>query len=127
MLRTSKVTIVLGLVLGPTALLLGQAQKQSSTTASPTQAKTDAYRTVTPKDKLYCWALYPGYVVRNGGYPSGAIDSFKCDDKQGNEQSIALKSTKLSNGRIETKEFGTIIVTAAGFSSPGTLAMKESE
>ena len=61
-----------------------------------------------------------------GGAPTGELVSFECLDKNGNTVELELSSTKMIDGKIETKYFGTILFKSEGAAS-GTYYMTDSQ
>jgi hypothetical protein len=48
------------------------------------------------------------------GKPSGELVSFECETKQGKTVKLGLKSKKFQDGKIETQDFGIIIMNGEG-------------
>ncbi len=69
-----------------------------------------------------CGGLVANMEFTFGGAPSGDLTGFQCVGKDGNTRSIELKSTKMVNGKIETKDFGTILMTTTGTSAHYSMA-----
>jgi hypothetical protein len=115
MVRAKGVAIGLGLVLGLTVPLLGQTtpKGQSSTSASPKAAKAEKYRELTPKDGLSCGARVASMGFTFFGTPSGELDGFECLNEEGKTTSIKLKSKEFTDGKIETQDFGIIVMRRA--------------
>ena len=128
MVGARRLAIGLGSVLGLTALLLGQAttKGQSSSPASPKGAKAEEYRALTPKDNLSCGARIDSMEFSFGGPPSGELKGYECVVKEGKTRSIKLKSTKMVAGKIETEDFGAILMKSTT-GTGATYAMTESQ
>jgi hypothetical protein len=125
MLEARRLSIGLGSVLGLTALLLGQATTKGQP-ASPKGAKAEEYRALTPKDNLSCGARIDSMEFSFGGPPSGELKGYECLDKEGKTRSIKLKSTKMVAGKIETEDFGAILMKSTT-GTGATYAMTESQ
>lgn len=105
------------------------ALAQSSAGTAPAAAKkttTSGYRPLTPKDGLSCGARVASMGFTFFGTPSGELTGFECLDKGGKTSSIELKSKEFSDGKIETKDFGVIIMKQTNGTS-ATYEMTESQ
>jgi hypothetical protein len=119
-----------------TAAQIAQAQAPTSPKAAKAE---EQYRAVTPEDNLTCAARvasmelsgFEGLLASltpSGGQRglAGELKGFECADKEGKTKSIDLMSTKLVDGKIETKDFGTILMKSPTGSS-ATYSMSESQ
>ena len=78
--------------------------------------KAEQYRQVDATDNLNCsvrtssieshFDLVDGKMVR---LDSGELVDLKCEDNKGTFKRIELASTKMVNGKIDTKDFGAIL------------------
>ncbi|MFQ5750859.1 MAG: hypothetical protein ACE5HI_02585 [bacterium] len=75
--------------------------------------KKEEYRTLTKEDGLDCGARIASMEFSFGGEPTGELVSFECLDKNGNTVQLELASKKMIDGKIETKDFGTILLKSA--------------
>lgn len=124
--------IASGLSFGLAQLLLGQTAPKGP--ASPQGANTkEHYHVLTSKDGLDCEArvgeMGSEYGIARGELvlkTSGEITSFKCQDKQGGFSNIELRSNKFTDGKIQTKNFGIIIMSTTGALS-ATYMMTDSQ
>lgn len=96
--------LALSILLGPAMLLLGQ------TTSKATKADQGRYRALTRADGLTCGARVAEMGFTFSGAPSGTLTGFECLNKEGETISIDLKSKEFVDGKIETQNFGIIIM-----------------
>jgi ankyrin repeat protein len=105
-----------------------EAPALNPTADAPKAAKAEKYRDLTPEDNLSCGALVDRIEFTFGGEPpSGKLGGYECLDKEGKTRSIKLRSTELVDGKIETEDFGTILVTRKTVSTSFTYLMTESQ
>jgi len=79
-------------------------------TAPARQSTAEKYRVLTAKDGLSCGARAARMGSTFFGKPSGELVSFECLDKEGKARIIPLKSKEVIDGKIETEDFGTILM-----------------
>jgi len=115
----------------------GSAAKAGATVASqpkPRDVATDKYRAVSPDDNLDAsfrtaslqshFGIVDGQMVR---LDAGEIVDFSFIDKQGNPKKVALKSTLMVDGKVETRDFGTILVRGKSGLFSSTLWMTDTQ
>lgn len=86
----------------------------------------EKYRAVTQKDNLNCGARVASMEFSwDNKPPSGELIGFECLDKAGKTRKIELASTKMVEGKIKTKDFGTILMKSTG--TTATYYMTESQ
>jgi hypothetical protein len=106
--------LMMALVLG--CLLMTSCEKKES----------QEYRALTKEDGLVCGARVESMEFSFGGPPTGELASFECLDKNGKTVELELASKKMVDGKIETKQFGTILLKSEGPAS-GTYYMTDGQ
>jgi hypothetical protein len=86
--------------------------------AAEAKAGIDAIEGATyiPLD-LPCGARVSNMGFTFFGTPSGDLVGFECRDKKGETVNIKLKSKKFTDGKIETTDFGVILMKMNGMSA----------
>jgi hypothetical protein len=91
--------------------------KEASQSASAAKSG-GTYRALTPADGLVCGVRVAKINFSFGTAPSGELIAFECVNKGGVQVRLELASTKMVDGKIETKQFGTILMaTTTGTSA----------
>ena len=83
--------------------------------ASEAKTAIEAIETMTDPP-VRCWAYYDEITYSFDGFPSGKLVSFQCGPKDGKGKPVRidLATTSLENGKIVTKEYGTIQMKMVG-------------
>ena len=128
--QMTNIGIMFLLLVGCKSLVSTPILPSPTITPVPPTPTPEEYRALTEADGLSCGARVASmeFIVAENGKTSlnGELEGFECLNQEGKTVELVLSSKKLTDGKIETKEFGTILMEMQGFNS-ATYYMTDSQ